>query len=182
MSNNLKIYCVTDKPLKKLENSNLNLAGVGKNFFSDRYISSDEKININSKERHYSELTFHYWFWKNLLENEKSEWIGFCQKRRFWIKENFVGTNTIHKVSFDGGYEFDNFRKIGFSTSRNKNINFTEYYDAYYQYQNDCLTAKIAYNKSFYEDRDIKPNETLFLSLTIIPLVGYDSRNLLGGY
>ena len=96
--------------------------------------------------------------------------------------ENFVGTNTIHKVSFDGGYEFDNFRKIGFSTSRNKSINFTEYYDAYYQYQNDCLTARIAYNKSFYEDRDIKPNETLFLSLTIVPLGGYDSRNLLGGY
>ena len=96
--------------------------------------------------------------------------------------ENFVGTNTIHRESFDGSYKFDNFRKIGFSTSRNKNINFTEYYDAYYQYQNDCLTAKIAYNKSFYEDRDIKPNETLFLSLTIIPLGGYDSRNLLGGY
>ncbi len=96
--------------------------------------------------------------------------------------ENFVGTNTIHKISFDGGYEFDDFRRIGFSTSRNKNINFTEYYNAYYQYQNDCLTAKIAYNKSFYEDRDIKPNETLFLSLSIIPLGGYDSRNLLGGY
>ena len=95
MSNNLKIYCVTDKPLKKLENSNLNLAGVGKNFFSDRYISSDKKININSKEKYYSELTFHYWFWKNLLENEKSEWIGFCQKRRFWIKQKFVGTKIL---------------------------------------------------------------------------------------
>ena len=96
--------------------------------------------------------------------------------------ENFVGTSTIHKVSFDGGYEFDNFRKIGFSTSRNKNINFTEYYNAYYQYQNDCLTAKIAYRKAFYEDRDIKPSETLFLSVSVIPLGGYDSRNLLGGY
>ena len=87
MSDNLKIYCVTDKPLQKLENSNLKLAGVGKNIFSNNYISSDQKMNINSKEMHYSELTFHYWFWKNLLESEKSQWIGFCQKRRFWIKK-----------------------------------------------------------------------------------------------
>ena len=117
MSNNLKIYCVTDKPLKKLENSNLNLAGVGKNFFSDRYIGSDEKININSKERHYSELTFHYWFWKNLLENEKSEWIGFCQKRRFWIKENFVGTkiskeNLSNCLLTEIPVEFSNFESF----------------------------------------------------------------------
>ena len=117
MSNNLKIYCVTDKPLKKLENSNLNLAGVGKNFFSDRYIGSDEKININSKERYYSELTFHYWFWKNLLENEKSEWIGFCQKRRFWIKENFVGTkiskeNLSNCLLTEIPVEFSNFESF----------------------------------------------------------------------
>ena len=38
MSDNLKIYCVTDKPLQKLENSNLKLAGVGKNIFSNNYI------------------------------------------------------------------------------------------------------------------------------------------------
>ena len=64
MNNNLKIYCVTDKPLKRLENSNLNLAGVGKNIFSENYIRSDNKIIINSKEKYYSELTFHYWYWK----------------------------------------------------------------------------------------------------------------------
>ena len=88
MSNNLKIYCVTDKPLEKLENSHLSLAGVGKDIFSAKYIKSDEKKNINSKEKNYSELTFHYWFWKNLLEKEQTKWIGFCQKRRFWIKTN----------------------------------------------------------------------------------------------
>ena len=87
MSNNLKLYCVTDKPLKKLENSHLLLAGVGSNSFSSKYISSSEKKNINFKEKNYSELTFHYWFWKNLLENEQAKWVGFCQKRRFWMKK-----------------------------------------------------------------------------------------------
>ena len=88
MNNDLKIYCVTDKSLGKLENSNLFLAGVGKNIFSEKYIMSNKENNINSKERNYSELTFHYWYWKNLLKYEKTKWIGFCQKRRFWIKKD----------------------------------------------------------------------------------------------
>ena len=97
MNNNIKIYCVTDKPLLKLENSHLKLAGVGKNIFSDFYLKSDEKQNINFKEQHYSELTFHYWYWKNLLKNDQTKWIGFCQKRRFWIKES----SKDYKISKD---------------------------------------------------------------------------------
>ena len=38
-----------------------------------------------------------------------------------------------------------------------------------YQYKNDCLAASIEYNKNYYEDRDIKPEENIFLKLTIIP-------------
>ena len=30
---------------------------------------------------------------------------------------------------------------------KNKEKNFTEYYNLIYQYQNDCLTAGIEYNK-----------------------------------
>ena len=56
--------------------------------FSEKYLDCSEKINIYSKEKYYSELTFHYWYWKNLLQNEDAEWVGFCQKRRFWIKKN----------------------------------------------------------------------------------------------
>ena len=55
--------------------------------FSKKYINTKIGKNIQKKEKNYSELTFHYWFWKNLLENEQTEWIGFCQKRRFWIKK-----------------------------------------------------------------------------------------------
>ena len=89
----IKLFCVTDKPLPKLENSNLILAGVGKYKFTSKYIDSSTRINIFNKEEYYSELTFHYWYWKNLLNNEDYEWIGFCQKRRFWINENSVNKN-----------------------------------------------------------------------------------------
>ena len=92
---NLEIYCVTNKKLSFLENTTLKLAAVGKDIFSDRYLKCDNKINIYDREKYYSELTFHYWYWKNCLNDSKKDWIGFCQKRRFWIKENSKG----HKIS-----------------------------------------------------------------------------------
>ncbi len=83
---NLDIYCVTDKKLSFLEKTPLKLVGVGDENFSSLYLKCDTKKNIYNKEKYYSELTFHYWYWKNILPTEKSQWVGFCQKRRFWIK------------------------------------------------------------------------------------------------
>ena len=85
---NLEIYCVTDKPLRYLNKTGYILGAVGKNKFPKNYIKCNFKKNIFFKEKYYSELTFHYWFWKNELKNKKkNQWIGFCQKRRFWLQE-----------------------------------------------------------------------------------------------
>ena len=85
----LEIYCITDVQSEKLEKLDLNLVGVGKNVFNDNYIKCEGGKNINEKEKYYSELTFHFWFWKNKLNDlDDDTWIGFCQKRRFWLKSN----------------------------------------------------------------------------------------------
>ena len=100
--NNLKIFCVTNKKLNFLENSKYQLVGVGGGKFNKNYIKPNKKKNIYHKEKYYSELTFHYWFWKNELKkyNEKI-WIGFCQKRRFWLSNNskkkITSTNQLLK-------------------------------------------------------------------------------------
>jgi len=92
--NNLQIYCVTDKDLPYLKNLPYNLAGVGKFNFTKDYYLANTKDNIHHKEQYYSELAFHYWFWKNELQNfKKNTWIGFCQKRRFWIKKESKNQN-----------------------------------------------------------------------------------------
>ena len=36
------------------------------------------------------------------------------------------------------------------------------------------LTASVIFNKTFYEDNDLKPTEDLFLSITLIPLTTYE--------
>ena len=79
----LEMYCVTNKRLKFLESSRYNLSWVGLEECPQNYIKSNDKINIFQKEKYYSELTFHYWYWKNLLDLNSDNWVGFCQKRRF---------------------------------------------------------------------------------------------------
>ena len=88
MNNKLEIYCVTNKKLSYLENFDYNLATVGTDSFSDKYIKCNYGDNIFNKEKYYSELTFQYWYWKNKLDINQNNWLGFCQKRRFWIKKN----------------------------------------------------------------------------------------------
>ena len=85
---NLKIFCVTDKEVKFLENTDYNIGWVGSNVPPKNYILSNVKDNIFFKEKYYSELTFHYWYWKNILNLKNDDWVGFCQKRRYWIKKN----------------------------------------------------------------------------------------------
>lgn len=98
--NNLDIYCVTNKRIRFLENSSYKLCSVGKNFSHENYQKSDIKQNIFDKEKYYSELTFHYWYWKNLLDLETDDqWIGFCQKRRYWIKTNLNESININNIN-----------------------------------------------------------------------------------
>ena len=47
-----------------------------------------------------------------------------------------------------------------------------------YQYENDCLVAAIEYNKDYYSDRDLKPTEELFLSITIVPFASIGSPKI----
>ena len=113
----LEIYCITNKRVNFLENSNYNLAWVGKEARPNNYIRCDNQKNIFYKEQHYSELTFQYWYWKNLLDLNNKNWIGFCQKRRFWIKndvaiEHINKDNILNHLLFEPQEEWKNFESI----------------------------------------------------------------------
>ena len=74
-------------------------------------------------------------------------------------------------------WSLDKSNMLSFSTRKNKTIDLTEYYNLAYQYKNDCLSASIEYDKEFYADRDIRPNESIFFRLTIIPFGQTSSPN-----
>ena len=83
-------------------------------------------------------------------------------------------SGSAHTLSNISSYEIDKNNFISFSTRKNKEINLTEYYDLKYEYKNDCLTAGIKFNKTFYQDNDLKPTENLFFTLTLVPLTTYE--------
>ena len=76
-------------------------------------------------------------------------------------------------------YNFNEENSLSFRTRRNRNLNLTEYYDMVYKYENDCLIASIKYNKKFYNDADIKPEEELFFSITIIPFTTFSPDKMI---
>ncbi len=85
-------------------------------------------------------------------------------------KNSYLTNTTIYKLNENNN--------IKFSTRENKSSNLTEYYNLIYEYKNDCLAASFEYNKDYYDDRDIKPEENIFLKLTIIPFGETSSPNL----
>lgn len=90
----IMMFCVTDKVQNYFSKLPYKFAGVGNSKFPKNYLLSNKLDNIFYKEKYYSELTFQYWFWKNMLKKiRKDTWIGFCQKRRFWLKKNVVKFN-----------------------------------------------------------------------------------------
>ena len=73
-------------------------------------------------------------------------------------------------------FNFNDNNYITFNTRRNRKINLTEYYDLVYEYKNDCLTAGIKYKKTYYEDREVKPSEDLFFTITLFPITQYEQK------
>ena len=139
---------------------------------SNIFGSVTNKINKNIS------LNYDFSLDNNLNTFEYNEFNTTISYKNFLTDFNFIeengeiGDSNIFENSI--AYTFDENNFIKFKTRRNRKINLTEYYDLVYEYKNDCLTAGIKYKKSYYEDRDLKPNEDLFFTITIFPLTTYE--------
>jgi len=120
---------------------------------------------------------------KNNLVDQNYEIFGF----EYYLKnlstkfEYLNENNSDLKTSYlqnETRYSFNDNNSLIFETRENKEKNFTEYYNLIYQYQNDCLTAGVEYNKEYYSDQDLKPSENLFFKISIIPFGGFNTPNL----
>ena len=95
---------------------------------------------------------------------------NFVTSFEFLEETNDVGDESF--VSNETLYEINRNKFLKFRTRKNKKTDLTEYYNLIYQYKMDCLTAGIEYKKDYYEDGDIKPKESLFFSITLLPFGG----------
>ena len=98
---NISIFCLTLDPdheevIKKLSYIPV---GLGEKKFSNQCFTDKSHQNISEKNPFYGEYTFHYWLWKNYLDKIKTDWVGFCQYRKFFIK-NKINEQNINFQSF----------------------------------------------------------------------------------
>ncbi len=138
---------------------------------------------FGSVENSFSEfLSLNYDF---AIDNDFNKFEHNSIEAKFSVN-NFVTTfNFLEKAGEIGDVNtlenttkitIDDNNNLLFKTRRNRKISLTEYYDLIYEYQNDCLTAGIKYRKTYYQDRDLKPKEDLFFTITLFPLTSLDQK------
>ena len=86
---NLKIFCLSLNPdhLHLIKKLNYTPVGLGEAHFGDEWMQDKKGKNIANKNQNYGEYTFHYWLWKNYLDKIDSDWVGFCQYRKFFLQK-----------------------------------------------------------------------------------------------
>ena len=99
--------------------------------------------------------------------NSKFKVNNFVSTFEFIEENDEIGTN--HFIANETSLKISENKNLLFRTRKNKKTDLTEYYNLIYQYKIDCLTAAIEYNKDYYRDGELKPEESISLSLTIMP-------------
>ena len=96
---NISFFCLTLNPNHEQLIKELSLipVGLGNEKFSSSFFSDKKGVSIADKNPFYGEYTFHYWLWKNHLDKIQTPWIGFCQYRKFFVKEKINNKNINFK-------------------------------------------------------------------------------------
>ena len=149
--------------ISTLNRKSSNLFGSIKNSFSENF-ELDYNFAIDNDFKKFEQNIVQTKFTLNNFITE----FSFVEENGEMGDNNFLENST--------SYSFDNNNFLSFKTRRNRKIDLTEYYDLVYEYKNDCLIAGIKYKKTYYEDRDLKPSENLFFSISIIPITTYEHK------
>ena len=144
--------------------------------------SSDLVGNFNFQPNNNFKINYDFSFDNNLettnfskIETEMKI-NNFITSFDFLEENNDIGSDSY--LLSDVSYIFDKNNSISYNTRRNRKIDLTEYYNLIYEYKNDCLIAGIEYKKEYYKDRDLKPSEQIFFSLTFTPFTSISSPGL----
>ena len=99
------MFCLTLNPdhEKKISELEYIPVGLGSKKFTNNFLNDKSGENISEKNSYYGEYTFHYWIWKNYLQKIKTDWVGFCQYRKFFVNqrvdEKKLAFSILRKIS-----------------------------------------------------------------------------------
>ncbi len=72
-------------------------------------------------------------------------------------------------ITNDTTYEFNHEHQFKFKTTKDLKDDFTQFYKLSYEYETDCLLASFEYQKKFFRDGSLVPDESLFFLIKFIP-------------
>ena len=140
-----------------------NLFGSSKYNFSENFnLNYDFSIDNDLNTFEQNSVGFGLSFNKFSNELKLTEYNGKMGDTNVWENSSKIKFNEDNSLTFN--------------TRRNRKLSLTEYYNLVYEYKNDCLVAGIKYNKSYYEDRDLKPSEDLLFTITFFPISQYEQK------
>ena len=140
------------------------------NFFGEINYTPSDFLNTKYKFSTLNNLTdINY---QNLIT--EIEFKNFITTLDYLKQDNNKNSYFLNKTT----YNFNKSNNISFSSRENLNTDLIEFYNLVYQYKNDCLTASVEYKKEYYNDREIKPEESVFFKLSIIPFGSTSTPNL----
>lgn len=97
----MKMFCITinNDHYKKINKLDYIPVGLGSGIEEKNFLRDNSGNNITNKNPYYGEYTFHYWIWKNKINELNEKWIGFCQYRKFWtLEKNKKKYDTIEEL------------------------------------------------------------------------------------
>ena len=146
-----------------IKDKNSNIFGkISNNYFENVQLSYDFILDNNFNTLMYNSL------------NASLNYKNFETEFNFLEENGHIGdANSMENTTT---LKFNDQNYLSFNTRRNRKIDLTEYYNFIYEYKNDCLVAGIKYNKTYYEDRDLKPSENLLFSITLSPITTFEQK------
>ena len=82
-------------------------------------------------------------------------------------EHNEIGNSeTVSNVT---SYKFTDEHSLQFDTTKDLKDDFTQFYKLSYEYETDCLLASFQYQKKFFRDGNLLPDESLFFLIRFIP-------------
>ena len=136
----------------------------GINITENLSFNYDFSIQNNLKETNYSLVSLDY-------ENTKFE-TSF----EYMEKSNLVGDESY--LTNLSKFKLNNSNSLFYETNQNIDKNITDYYNLIYEYKNDCLKASVKYNKQFYKEDNINPEENILFKISFIPFGEINSPNI----
>ena len=94
----------------------------------------------------------------------------------YYTTDNELGNNET--ISNKTVINIDKENKFTFNSTKDLMNDFTEFYNLIYSYETDCISLNLNYNKSFYKDGNLKPNESISFLIKIIPFTELGVNNL----